>query len=50
MLFCYTLMSQDPISVEDLPHSASQEDLETKAEIVQVLFKEGFLLLVDDKE
>ena len=37
----------NPVFLEDLPHPASQEDLETKAEIVQALFKEGFLLLVD---
>jgi hypothetical protein len=48
--FAPKIASQDPISIQDLPHSASQEDLETKAEIVQVLFKEGFLLLVDDEE
>ena len=38
----------DPIRVADLPHAASSEDLETKVDIAIALFKEGFLVLVED--
>ena len=40
----------EPVYVGDLPHPESSEDLDTKAEIVAALFKEGFLVLVDAEE
>ena len=36
-----------PVALGDLPHPASSEDLETKADIACALFQEGFLRLVD---
>mmetsp|Transcript_20233 Transcript_20233/g.26342 ORF Transcript_20233/g.26342 Transcript_20233/m.26342 type:complete len:194 (-) Transcript_20233:146-727(-) len=39
----------EPVQVKDLPHPSSSDDLETKAEITAALFKEGFLVLVDDE-
>ena len=45
---CYPPL--EPIALGDLPHPASSEDLETKADIACALFQEGFLQLVDSHE